>query len=269
MKFMDFNMKLLYSVIITFLILFSNLLSDSLIRTKNGETYSGNIVEKNENFISLRTYADVLIRIPMANVEAIEDAVVEITTLSGQSYIGTITKEDESNIYFRSADGSESTIPKDKVKNKILANLKPEKQNTNSRANRYYSYSINDENYKPIDTNCYYSPEFWMFGSSIGTPGNLNLFVGYQTDTFGGTFTVNPLTGFELAADMRLITSTNYFLNLNVASGLRNDWGDDGYVGLKATVAYKSVFFELGTANNISHSNIYYLLASVGVFMQL
>ncbi len=269
MKFVEFNMKSLFSVIITFLILISNLSSDSLIRTKNGETYSGNIVEKNDNFISIRTFADVLIRIPMANVEAIEDAIIEITTHSGKSYIGTITKEDESNIYFRSVDGIESTIPQNQVKNKILANLKPEKQNANSRTNRYYSYPINDENYKPIDTNCFYSPEFWMLGVSIGTPGTLNIAIGYQTDSYGVTITGNPLIGVEFAADLRLITSTDSFLNINIVTGVREEWGDEGYSGLKATAAYKSVFFELGTAMNNKENNIYYLLASVGVIVQL
>ncbi len=216
----------------------ASIFADSLIKTHDNKYYSGKIIEEDKQQIQLETDGGVTLKIPKESIDEIIPLLYEIRTSLGSVYVGYISSEDNKNLNLMTENNLEISIPKESIEVKTIAKKHVALMRSSFADGSYSLFSQNIPSYYP--------EEFGVLGLSIGTPGLLNLHIGYQTEQLGFSI-IGGLGGIELDAIIRLKTTKRTLLNLNAAAGYNTlDYLNNGYGGLKCTYAYKFIFIEGG-----------------------
>lgn len=197
-------MKLFFSLIILITVLCTKLWSDSIVITTGNKIYYGEIIEENNSEIKLQTNDQTVIKIPKDNISSINPLLYKIVTISGATHIGSIVKENDSVLHLRNEEGIEFEIPKSQIEAKMIA----------EKHAKLANYQSHNDDYKPLQRTSYIPKEFGMIGLTLGTPGTVNLYLGYQTD-FVGLSLEGGYYGLELNLGLRLHTTENSFINAN------------------------------------------------------
>ncbi len=251
-------MRYYFSIILLIFVISSSLFADSLIKTHDNKYYSGKIIEEDKLQIQLKTDEGVSLKIPKESIDEITPLLYEIRTSLGSVYVGYISSEDDKSLNLITEENLEIAIPKESIEVKTIA----KKHVALMRS------SFADDSYSHFSQNIpfYYPEEFGVLGLSFGTPGVLNLHIGYQTEELGFAI-IGGLGGLELDASVRLKTTKRTFLNLNAVAGYSVlDYLNNGYGGLKCTYAYKFIFIEGGLVLDSRYYELNFLFG-VGAFI--
>lgn len=201
------NLKSLFLILCFQFIFASSLLADQKYIMKSGEEYYGEkIDETSETLVIKESISGTILKIPKENVYSSYVSFVEITTKDGYRTQGTLIESTDDLLILKNKEG-------------ILFEIK--------RSNVSEIDQLDEHSFEDLDDRAFigeYGDEFAMAGFSIGTPGMVNLVLGYHFDWFtikahGGSNGVFSGIQFGLLFNIYETDDNSFSIGLGVATG--------------------------------------------------
>jgi hypothetical protein len=155
----------------------------------------------------------------------IQDSLVTVEINDGSNFIGSIMKQDESKIYFKTINGIEATIPKS-----VITKIKPMEgkivEGTYLRLDPNYSRLLFAPTGRPLKKGEGYFSDYYVFfpGISYGFTNNITLMAGFSFLP-GASFSeqlkyIAPKIGVNLNDKFAIATGALYMGAEDVAAGI-------------------------------------------------
>ena len=217
--------RLIFSFLPALLIFTNYSYSQVEITTQSGDAFVGILYKQDDKTITLKTFDLIEIKILEKEIEVTKKLKTRLITNSGHEYSGHIKKLENNKYTVITDSGSEIEIPVSSVK----------EYSTNSTVGK-----------SKID-------EYGMIGGALGTPGVLNLILGYQFNnsfgnklSFGGFYGEDPVFGLQINAMFNIIKRPSVEQNISLGFGwsqIEHSWL---YTGIFYDINIYGVYSELG-----------------------
>ncbi len=263
-------MKILQSlfVILFFQILFTfSTLADQKYVMKSGEEYYGEKIEETDEILKIsESCSGTILQLPKVNILSTHDSFVEITTKDGYRTQGMLI-------------GRTEELLKLKYKDEIVFEIR--------RSNISKIKQLDEDSFDDLDDRAFIGElgdEFAMAGFSLGTPGRVNLVLGYHLDWFtvkahGGSNGVFSGIQFDLLFNIYETDDNSFSIGFGMATGFwwerkkelfvdEDSFGNMGdvpqivkedmrvsdkyyYIGSSIYVRYEGFYIEFGSSESM------------------